>query len=118
MGHDDELAGIARAILSNRQSRSRMFPSNLFGEWAWEVLLLLFVADAEGQHMTGKRIADALKCNPSLIVRWIKHLSSVALVIDNDCDNLDVSITLSPPAITALERYLADTVSAARLMRL
>lgn len=118
MGHDDALADIARGILTNRRSRSAMFPADLFGEWAWEVLLLLFIADAEGRQMTGWMIAHDLACSPSLLSRWIKHLSSVALIIGDGSGDLNDLLTLSPSAITSLEHYLTETANTGRLLRL
>jgi hypothetical protein len=116
MGHNDELAGTARKILANRRSRLTTFPSELFSEWAWEALLLLFVADTESRPMTGWMIAHDLACAPPLMARWIKYLASAALITGDGHGHLDDPITLSPSAITMLERYLAETVKAARLI--
>jgi hypothetical protein len=115
-GRGDRLSEAARAILVNRRSRLDLLPAELFGEWPWEVLLTLFVADAEGQRLTGRGIAAELACPPLTMTRWLQHLARTGLVVGDTARDLDTPLTLSPSAITALESYLATSLQTAHLL--
>jgi hypothetical protein len=115
-GRGDSLSEAARAILVNRRSRLDLLPAELFGEWPWEVLLTLFVADAEGQRLSGREIAAKLACTPLTMTRWLQHLARTGLVVGDTARDLDTPLTLSPSAITALESYLATTLQTAHLL--
>ena len=60
-GNEDALARAARAILCNRRLRRAHLPGDLFGEWAWDALLTLFVGDAAGRRLTGAEMAALLR---------------------------------------------------------
>jgi hypothetical protein len=115
-GHGDRLSEAARAILVNRRSRLDLLPAELFGEWPWEVLLALFVADAEGRRLTGRTIAAEIACTPLTMTRWMQHLVRTGLVVGDPSVDLDAPLTLSPAGITALESYLATTLQTAHLL--
>jgi hypothetical protein len=115
-GHGDRLSEAARAILVNRRSRLDLLPAELFGEWPWEVLLTLFVADAEGRRLTGRTIIAEIACTPLTMTRWLEHLARTGLIVGDTSDDLDAPLTLSPAGISALESYLAATVQTAHLL--
>lgn len=109
-GDEDSLARAARGILRNRALRRAHLPADLFGEWAWDALLTLFVGDAEGRRLTGAMLAEELACPAPTMMRWIQHLLAAGLVISDGGRDLSSPLTLSAQAITALERYLAATL--------
>ena len=115
-GHSDRLSEAARAILVNRRSRLDLLPAELFGEWPWEVLLVLFVADAEGRRLTGRTITAELACTPLTMARWMQHLARTGLIVGDTSDDPDAPLTLSPAGITALEAYLDTTLQTAHLL--
>jgi hypothetical protein len=116
-GHGDRLSEAARAILVDRRSRLDLLPAELFGDWPWEVLLTLFVADAEGRRLTGRTIAATLACTPPTVTRWMQHLARTGLVVGDTSVDPDAPLTLSPAGITALESYLATTSKTTHLLR-
>lgn len=108
VGHDRK-ARIAEAVLENRRQRHSLLPAVIFGEYAWDALLMLFVADAASTRLTGRDIAARLSCSETVMSRWIKYLSQEALIVGDGTGDLDDLLTLSPAAIEALEAYLAST---------
>lgn len=102
----NEAAQIASAILSFRRYRSRALSPDIFGEPAWDLLLEVFVADAEGAPMTARIAAERSETPPSVMSRWLKHLSAKNLVIGDGDGNLDDELTLSGAGMAAIESVL------------
>jgi len=115
-GHGDRLSEAARTILVNRRSRLDLLPAELFGEWPWEMLLTLFVADSEGRRLSARMIAAELACGPLTMTRWMQHLTRTGLVIGDAATDPDEPLTLSPTAITALESYLGSVLASSQLL--
>jgi len=102
----NEAAQIASAILSFRRYRLRALSPDIFGEPAWDLLLEVFVADAEGAPMTARIAAERSETPPSVMSRWLKHLSAKNLVIGDGDGNLDDELTLSGAGMAAIESVL------------
>ncbi|EZP49280.1 hypothetical protein [Sphingomonas sp. RIT328] len=111
----DRLTEAALAILVNRRSRYGLLPTELFGEWPWEMLLTLFIADAAGKPLTGGMVAANLACSGPTVARWLQHLTHSGLVLPADA-TLDDTIVLAPAAVTAIEIYLATTIRTVQLL--
>ncbi len=106
---DDALAELARAILVVRQDRRRDLPPELFGgELAYELLLVLFIADSHGRRLTGRTALEGVGGQAQIGRRWIEYLTREGLIIGDGDGNLDDTLTLTPRALNALERWLAD----------
>ena len=69
----------ARQILAHRRKRIELFGKELFGEPAWEMLLLLYIAQST-QRFTIGQLARASGAPPSTGARWIDHLEEQELV--------------------------------------
>ena len=63
----------AREILANRRRRYESFGNAMFGEPAWDILLLVYVLRA-GQRPTIGRLADLSGATKSTALRWIDYL--------------------------------------------
>ena len=101
-------AALARAILLVRQDRRTILPTALFGgELAYELLLRLFVADAQGERMTGARLLADLGGSQRTGSRWIEYLTREKLIVGDGDGRLDDVLTLTPVALHALERWLS-----------
>lgn len=106
---DDALAELARAILAVRQDRQRHLPPELFdGELAYELLLTLFIADSHGIRLTGRTALEKIGGKAEIGRRWIEYLTRQGLIIGDGDGNLDDTLTLTPVALHALERWLAN----------
>lgn len=109
MVEHDKKARLAEAVLRNRVQRRSLFPATIFSEHAWDALLMLFVADAASERLTGRDIAKSLECSESVMSRWIKYLSQERLIVGDGTGDLGDLLNLAPNAINALETYLSRT---------
>jgi hypothetical protein len=110
----DEKARLAQAIIDSRRGRQRHLPETLFGEYAWDALLHLFVADAASQRLTGHSLVKRIGCAPQVMTRWLMYLSQAGLVVGDGNGDLSDLLTMAPPALDAVEAYLAETQELAR----
>lgn len=106
---NDVLAELADTILRVRRDRHRDLPKELFGgELAYELLLVLFIADAKGQRLSGRTALAEVDGPERVGRRWIEYLTRKRLILGDGDGNLDDTLTLTPRALNALEQWLAD----------
>lgn len=106
MRGNDRAAAIAATMLEFRRYRSGALPFDLFGEPAWDLLLELFVADADGHRLTGREVSLRSNVPPTVLSRWLIHLTKVGLIVGDGDGKLDDPLTLSGKAFELLERTL------------
>jgi hypothetical protein len=70
----EELLRRAKHILNSRLLRSRYFNPAIFGEPAWDVLLVLFITDHSGGRQTLGKLADWIRTPPTSVLRWVSYL--------------------------------------------
>jgi hypothetical protein len=104
---NDRFANVAEAISNFRHARSRILPAEMFGEPAWDVLLELFVADAEGRRLTGVQVSQRCNISPSVLSRWLRYLSKSGLIIGDGTGDLADPLTLSAEGMLGMERAMA-----------
>ena len=75
------LVNIARTSLSVRRRRSDYLHRAMLGEPAYDMLLGLYVAEAEGESLTAARLADRAGVAPSSALRWIDYLAAKELIV-------------------------------------
>lgn len=114
MAAHDRKARLAQGVLSNLRQRLKYLPQELFGETPWDMLLMLFVADADGKRVDGNKMVEQLGCSPSVLSRWLKHLSAIGLIVGDGTGDLSDDVTMSPIAFEAVEKYLDDTQALAQ----
>ena len=105
------LTARARELLAHRQKRTRWFGEAMFGEPAWDILLLLYVARA-GQRHTITSVSEAANVSKSTAIRWVGYLAHHQL-IRRDPHPIDKRMSfleLTEKAVGALEQYLSDTL--------
>ena len=103
MLENDHAASLAAAILDFRRLRSKILPSDLFAEPAWDLLLELFVADAQGRRLTARQVCDRANIPPTVMSRWLKHMSQSGFVIGDGKGDLDDLLTLSAGMLAKME---------------
>lgn len=69
-----KLQSKARFILSSRQMRSRYFNPAIFGEPAWDILLVLYVTDTAGGRQTIGQLTSWIGSPPTTVLRWLSYL--------------------------------------------
>ena len=100
-------AANVRRILARRRERDRFFPSGLFADPAWDMLLALYAAHLEGGKMTVSALCDAAAVPATTALRWIGNLEAAGMVErENDVlDRRKVLIGLSADAETGVREY-------------
>lgn len=80
-GRNNILDDLAYSTYLTRRLRSDIFGPDLFGEPAWDILLLLYSnADHSGQ-LSVRDISRELRLSESVIARWIAILVSYDLAV-------------------------------------
>jgi len=105
----DPAARQARHILALRRRRRDHFADVLFGEPGWELMLHLYVADAELRRLSVHDAMALLSVPTSTARRWIALLASEGLVVE---EGEGRTLALTAAARLQLEAFLcqfADT---------
>lgn len=106
---NDRLARLAASLLRIRQDRAHHFTREMFGgEQAWDMLLILFVADALGECITGREAVSRDGGSAESGRRWLRYLSRRQYVVGDGDGDLDDTLTLTPLCLNLLERWLED----------
>ena len=99
---------LARQAYALRRKRAAIFGNpDLFGEPAWDILLDLYIAHAEGKPVSVSSACIGSAAPPTTGLRWLGVLAEEGLLQrENDPDdNRRVMVRLSPAGITAMERF-------------
>lgn len=98
--------------LARRGRRMQMLPEGMFGEAAWEMLLVLY-AEQQQARVTIAGLSNKLDLPPSTALRWLNYLHDKGLVVrdPHPTDQRSAVIRLTPPAIEALELYLSEAIT-------
>jgi DNA-binding MarR family transcriptional regulator len=105
-----ELLGRARAILAVRRQRETIFKKAIFGEPAWDMLLLLYIGTSESRRTIG-RLGELARISKSTALRWIDYLDRQGLVRreQHPTDRRAVFVELTPKGRQAIDLYLSGT---------
>ncbi|WP_086607486.1 MarR family winged helix-turn-helix transcriptional regulator [Erythrobacter donghaensis] len=106
---------LARKAYALRRKRGAIFGNpDLFGEPAWDILLDLFIAQAEGKSVSVSSACIGSAAPATTGLRWLGVLADEGLVLrDPDPeDNRRVMVRLTPTGCAAMERFF-DAVETA-----
>ena len=111
-GDPSRLLARAQQILAHRRKRLELFGRELFGEPAWDMLLLLYVAQTTQRYTVGQ-LAQASGAPKSTGTRWIDHLEQRGLVEKDQhpTDRRTAFVKLSERGRGALSLYLGGTLA-------
>ena len=101
-------AGFIRSMIRARRLRGHFFPSEIFADPAWDMLLDLMAARVEEQRVAVSSLCIAAAVPPTTALRWIKILCDQGLFvrIADPEDGRRVFIELSAEAAAMMEAYL------------
>lgn len=105
---------MARKAYGMRRKRQVIFGNpDLFGEPAWDILLDLFIAHADGKMVSVSSACIGSAAPATTGLRWLGVLADEGLVLrDNDPeDHRRVMVRLSDAGVIAMEQYF-DSVEA------
>jgi len=103
---------VAKMILRERRRRNDFFDPDLFGEPAWEMLLVLYVQELDQSRISISRLCDLSGVPTTTALRWIGNLERAGLVVRKN-DRLDqrrVWLELSSDGSNAVDRYFDGLV--------
>ncbi|QYE34476.1 MarR family winged helix-turn-helix transcriptional regulator [Polymorphobacter sp. PAMC 29334] len=100
--------GAIRQIVRARRARDRYFPADIFADPAWDMLLDLTAARAEGQPVSVSSLCIAACVPPTTALRWIRTLCDAGLFerASDPGDARRAFIALAEPTARAMARYL------------
>jgi len=102
----DQLRGdTAQRILDLRSFRKVLFPSELFDEFAWQMMLILFIGLASNRVTTERHLIAKAGCGEASGRRWITHLVQDGQVVERSDDD---DVILTPEAISRLRNFLDE----------
>jgi hypothetical protein len=95
----------AREVLKLRRSRSGIFPAGLFGEAAWDILLDIYVSEADGRPISIKAASIASGMPATTALRWIAVLEQHDMLSrqDDPTDGRRTMLSLTPLARSKIE---------------
>lgn len=80
--HDRDLTEFARQILAGRKERDRFFDPVLFSNPAWDILLNLYVMDAESKPVRVLESCAASVVPQGVALRWLGYLKQEEMVVE------------------------------------
>ena len=96
-----------REIIKLRRMRDRFFPTDLFADPAWDILLDLKAAALEGQYVSVSSLCIAAAVPPTTALRWITAMTESGMLArrQDPADARRVFIELLPETSAKLDDY-------------
>ena len=106
----DALIDRARAVVRTRRLRARHFNRVMFAEPAWDILLLLYLAESSEGRQTIGQLAELVETPLTTVLRWIGYLEKEHLIErkDHPTDRRIVFVKLASKGRDALEAFLEE----------
>jgi hypothetical protein len=109
------LVARARDEFHNRRRRAEVFGPSMFGEAAWDMLLVLYILDVSGQRQTIGSLLRFSGTPMSTAKRWFDYLAAHDLVRreDHPTDRRTAFVSLTEKAREKLDLYCSETIATA-----
>jgi predicted transcriptional regulator len=103
---------IVRQIIQDRLARGKYFDPALFSDPAWDMMLDLTAAHAEGSKVAVTSLCIASGVPATTALRWIKQLVETGLFerVEDRTDRRRAFISLSDKAAQLMSRYFAEVI--------
>lgn len=100
----------ARNLQRLRAKRERIFGASLFGEPAWDILLDLYVSEANGREECVSNACLASRVPPTTALRWLRGLEEQGWISRraDDADRRRTLVKLTPKARDAMDRFFGQ----------
>jgi CheY-like chemotaxis protein len=111
-----EVAATLRAIIASRSLRNRHFPTEIFADPAWDILLDLTRADLDRQPVSVSSVCIAASVPMSTALRWVRQMTEAGLLqrwTDPKDKRRDL-IALTEPTAASMRDYLAAACATLR----
>jgi DNA-binding MarR family transcriptional regulator len=103
---------LARQELAHRRNRLSLFDSAMFGEPAWDMLLILYAAQNERRYTIGQ-LTSLAEAPGTTALRWLKFLTDHEFVERESSvhDMRVVYIRLSDKGLSNLDSYFYEALT-------
>ncbi|ASJ92163.1 hypothetical protein CBR61_15305 [Porphyrobacter sp. CACIAM 03H1] len=111
---DDACLEAAKMLQAQRQKRFSYFSNRaMFTDLCWDILLCLFIGDAEARSASLGELSGAANCSPSTALRWLNVLVEEGIVrIVNHSEHVpEIGVALSAQGHSTMRRYLIDVAT-------
>ncbi len=108
----EALIEAARQEAEKRRRRKQLLPEGMFGEPAWEMLLLLYI-EQQGNRLHLSRLSENLSVPGTTALRWLSYLEDRGLV-EREAHPTDLRsafLKLTDKAIKTLDVYLSEAIT-------
>ena len=106
MTNDQDRGLAAEDILAVRALRKRLFPSDIFDEHAWSMLLVLFVGYAKNEIISEQALLTRAAVSDATGRRWIAHLVEAGQI---ELKQINDVVALSNDALTNMRTFLDES---------
>jgi hypothetical protein len=108
--HDADMAEFARRTLTGHRERDRYFDPMVFSNPAWDILLAMYVASAEGRVQNVLDCCAAAPVAQRVTLRWLAYLKQEEMVIEtpDPAQPRRTVMCLSDQARATINAYLAS----------
>jgi len=98
----------ARRMVRERLRRGQFFDPGLFADPAWDMMLDIFIAEAEGRETPVMNLCLSSQVPETTTLRWVKTLEQAGIFVrkKDEHDQRRVLVRLSPEAAKAMAVYL------------
>jgi DNA-binding MarR family transcriptional regulator len=105
------LVNRAKQEVNHRRRRAKTFGGSMFGEPAWDMLLILYI-EHERPRLTVSRLTERSGGPPTTALRWLEYLESHGLIRreSHPTDGRAVHIALTTEGVEALDSYFSETL--------
>ena len=103
---------LLRSLLAARSKRVMYFPEANLADPAWDMMLDLAAAQAEGKSVSITSLCVASGVPNTTALRWIGSMVETGLLerVDDTCDKRRAYVRLSEPTARAMARYFDEVV--------
>lgn len=100
----------ARALRHTRRARARHFNRAMFGEPAWDILLLLYLADALEGRRAISQLSELVETPLTTVLRWVAYLEKEHLIERNNhpTDRRIVFVGMTDKGRKLMEAFLSE----------
>jgi DNA-binding MarR family transcriptional regulator len=105
----------ARRAILERRKRAEMFGTAMFGEPAWEMLLILYV-EQNNLRLTIARLTQLSGASATTALRWIEYLEGEELIrrFPHPVDGRSFFVGMTDRGLQALDLYFSETLMPVR----
>ncbi|MGH6697599.1 winged helix DNA-binding protein [Sphingopyxis sp.] len=103
-------ARLVRDEIRKRRQRDRFFPSDLFADPAWDILLDLYASHLEGRNISVSSACIAAAVPATTALRWLKTLSDNGQIVrvPDVYDGRRIFVAISEDSKNQLDAYFEE----------